>query len=48
MQVAICDDEEQERESIVALLKQYAPDLVPVCFSSADNLLQASRDTFSL
>ena len=46
MQVAICDDEEQERESIVALLKQYAPDLVPVCFSSADNLLQASRDTF--
>ena len=39
MQVAICDDEEQERESIVALLKQYAPDLVPVCFSSADDLL---------
>ena len=43
MQVAICDDEEQERESIVALLKQYEPDLVPVCFSSAARPRSAPR-----
>ena len=36
MRIAICDDEDQERLNIEALVKRYAPELSIVLFSSAD------------
>ena len=35
MRIAICDDEDQERLNIEALVKRYAPELSIVLFSSA-------------
>ena len=46
MRIAICDDEDQERLNIEALVKRYAPNyLCP--FSSADELLAAAKRHFS-
>lgn len=47
MRIAICDDEDQERLNIEALVKRYAPELSIVLFSSADELLAAAKTTFS-
>ena len=46
MRIAICDDEDQERLNIEALVKRYAPELSIVLFSSADELLAAAKTTF--
>ena len=46
MRIAICDDEDQERLNIKALVKRYAPELSIVLFSSADELLTAAKTTF--
>ena len=46
MNIAICDDEDQERLNIEALVKRYAPELSIVLFSSADELLAAAKTTF--
>ena len=43
MRIAICDDEDQERLNIKALVKRYAPELSIVLFPSADELLQRRR-----
>ena len=44
MRIAICDDEDQERLNIEALVKRYAPELSIVLFSSADELAGSSED----
>lgn len=46
MRIAICDDEHQERLNIEILVKRYAPELSVSPFSSADELLIASKTTF--
>ena len=46
MRIAICDDEDQERLNIEALVKRYAPEFSIVLFSSADELLAAAKTTF--
>ena len=46
MRIAICDDEDQERLNIEALVKRYARELSIVLFSSADELLAAAKTTF--
>mgnify|MGYP002589480957 CR=1 FL=1 len=48
MRIAICDDEDQERLNIKALVKRYAPELSIVLFSSADELLAAKTTFFPL
>ena len=46
MQIAICDDEDQERAYIESLVHRFAPELSIVCFSSADALLAATQGVF--
>lgn len=44
MRIAICDDEDQERLNIKALVKRYAPELSIVLFSSADEPVDSSKN----
>lgn len=49
MKVAICDDEEKERQSITEFLLRFDPQAEYVCFSSARELLRACEaEDFSL
>ena len=46
MRIAICDDEDQERLNIEALVKRYAPELSIVLFSSETNCWQQRKRHF--
>lgn len=49
LKVAICDDEERERQTITEFLLRFDPQAEYVCFSSAGELLRACRqEDFSL
>ena len=44
MRIAICDDEDQERLNIEALVKRYAPELSIVLFSFSRRTAGSSED----
>lgn len=43
--IAVCDDEQDEREEVLRLINRYNEELIPLSFSSAKELLRAAENT---